>query len=82
MGTKGVGGPLSKTTFQYFGARRAGLCFSQNEADWQTHFPLTLDICTGRQWSHAVDREAAGATGAARDQQTEQAQPTGCGLCR
>ncbi|MCY1364575.1 hypothetical protein D9M69_513850 [compost metagenome] len=74
MGTKGVGLPLSYTTFQYFGARRAGLCFSQYETGWQTQRPATLDICAGRQCSHDVDREGTLFASSRRDQQTEQSQ--------
>lgn len=41
IGTKGVGLPLSYTTCQYCGGRRAGSCFAQQERGRQSHRPFS-----------------------------------------
>ncbi|MOA22872.1 hypothetical protein D3C78_1434650 [compost metagenome] len=93
IGTKGVGLPLSYTTCQYFGGRRAGVCFAQVQpsstryVEWiERHLPCTTFIVVttgktlvGRHSVQGVDREGAEFASARTDQQTEQLQSIGCG---
>jgi len=81
------------TTLQYLGGRSLGVCFAQVKAGVISHWdskgvqaPATRRIFSvrtgradaGRHWSQRVDGQGSGLAISAFDQQTEQAQFSGC----
>lgn len=71
---KGVGGPLSYTTLQYFRGWGSGVCFAQRKAGITFQTPSTIAKDEGRHWPHGADGNGLGDGDRRRDQQTEQSQ--------